>query len=767
MSRSERMHRSRLRVASIAVIASVALVLSGCSLLPGQATPKATPLVATIPATHQQVEVSAPTLSAPQLAGLESVGKLSAAVLGVPVQLSTKGSLPKSGAVLTRTYAAPLPKGATATFAYWNADLGAWLPVASTMSQDRRTVSATVHHFSFWDDFVVGADPAVSSFRAAVGKAGQKLGDFTAAFGRSVSAADAEVQKVVGEGADQLYELTGQLFSVRADAPKCSPPDPVWTKSVTYIQDDTSNPIRFCAGTNGGDLEVKAVANRGYAFPWSTAAKPDSITYSGDEQGFETALHAAAASDQDLANSFTQLTNHGQLILPGQTVTLDFPYSAAKGIKGYAPIVTVSEPNIPGFIAGWATAGLMKSGYALDESGVSAFIAVAACGDDVLHAKSWQVGSKALLDCADASTDVAVHAVEGGLLGAGVAKSAALSTAKDLLGKIAWFTVIFTAAQNVFDYTADRAEPSGARTVHFTLNPNYHPAPTVTAAQLQSIEAPAMCKRPAGKLVNGELPVADPDQNGETGLAGNPQGGQTFVATGVSPALPDGVVGVAFGCGAGGVGWPEVIGFYDQNLKLIGSQNLGDLDQQEHSDLSALTFSGGVFHATWTTNNYCHTGADTSVPRSADFTVGADGTVQVSNSVTGASTQPCDDSDADIMSSVLQQTCSSQFASVTNLIDELYGFTAAQRSEIGEHMETPGGSCAQAFSLFQNDVASLTSGLTAAAAADCPSVPVQTQALDKITDPGTISILQDDLTTGDCSQFQKDYQAILNGTFEG
>jgi hypothetical protein len=166
-------------------------------------------------------------------------------------------------------------------------------------------------------------------------------------------------------------------------------------------------------------------------------------------------------------------------------------------------------------------------------------------------------------------------------------------------------------------------------------------APIVTTTQVKSVEAPPMCGRPAGKLVNGSLPVADPLVNGSTILAVNAQK-KTMVATGVSSAFPDGVVGIVFSCSAGGVEWPNVVGFYDHKLKPVASQDVAHLDNQEHSDVQALTFSRGKFHAVWLTNDSCHYGADDSVPRSADFGVDASGKVKVSNSVTGKSSQPCD-----------------------------------------------------------------------------------------------------------------------------
>ena len=70
----------------------------------------------------------------------------------VPARVTLTGApLPSGGAVLARRLANPIPEGRSAALAFWDEHLDVWVPVQSSVSADRRTVSAHVSHFSFWD----------------------------------------------------------------------------------------------------------------------------------------------------------------------------------------------------------------------------------------------------------------------------------------------------------------------------------------------------------------------------------------------------------------------------------------------------------------------------------------------------------------------------------------------------------------------------------------------------------------------------------------
>jgi len=163
-------------------------------------------------------------------------------------------------------------------------------------------------------------------------------------------------------------------------------------------------------------------------------------------------------------------------------------------------------------------------------------------------------------------------------------------------------------------------------------------APAIDTAQLGSVTAPAMCDRPEGQLVDGKLPVADPDHNGGTEIIGYANGDPSY-AVGANATMPGGVVAVVFTCSTGGVGWPNVIGLYGiegGSLKLVGSIDLAKIDDQEHSNVMTMEFTDVALHLVWRTNDpsvNCPV-SDTPVWRSGDFVLSGSGAVTLRNSQT-------------------------------------------------------------------------------------------------------------------------------------
>lgn len=133
-----------------------------------------------------------------------------------------------------------------------------------------------------------------------------------------------------------------------------------------------------------------------------------------------------------------------------------------------------------------------------------------------------------------------------------------------------------------------------AVTVTVTARPDT--PPQVTDQVLENLTAPSMCERPPGKLVDGRLPGVPEDQ-GETVLAKNADKKYVWSQSTDPQASPSLVV--AFSCGAGGVEWPNVLGFFGVHGDLLGSYDLADIDGTEHSDVSSIEYRGGLFHVEW------------------------------------------------------------------------------------------------------------------------------------------------------------------------
>lgn len=195
-----------------------------------------------------KVSISSPELTAAQTGAVKAWSAQIPLAVGRPVRISTPAPLPAAGARITRTYAEPLPAGSAATLAYYDAALGAWEAVPSTLATDRRSVTAVVHHFSLWIDIASGAGKAWTTLSNGVQNA-----------------------------ADWAYYQVGKVFDTRVGAPSCSGGKPVWLSSVTYIAYDRNNPLLFCNGTDPKQSElavIKARVNRGIGFDATVSGTP-------------------------------------------------------------------------------------------------------------------------------------------------------------------------------------------------------------------------------------------------------------------------------------------------------------------------------------------------------------------------------------------------------------------------------------------------------------------------------------------------------------
>lgn len=168
--------------------------------------------------------------------------------------------------------------------------------------------------------------------------------------------------------------------------------------------------------------------------------------------------------------------------------------------------------------------------------------------------------------------------------------------------------------------------PPTPSTVTVTATVTAEPAspPAITDQVLENLTAPPMCQRQSGRLVDGKLPGI-PAGDGETGLAMNADKKYVWAQSTDPQASPSLVV--AFSCNAGGVEWPNVLGFFGVHGDLLGSYDLGDIDRLEHSKVSSIDYRGGLFHVEWAA--YEGAGSGTCVEtepdlESADFYV-ADG----------------------------------------------------------------------------------------------------------------------------------------------
>ena len=215
---------SKSRHSLVAIVVIVAVVLSGCTSTSSKPRTSTSPYLGTARTTAaspapgadatgrtravavgstQRVAITASPMTGVQRTAIKATwGDSTTIFVGESVLITTTAPLPAEGIKITRSYRRPIPVGSAAALAYWDAALGAWHAVPSSISADRRTVMATVHHLSVWTDFtgaIAGTAKGVDSFAA--------------------------------NAADWAYYQVGKVFDTRVDAPACSTPDPAWVQS--------------------------------------------------------------------------------------------------------------------------------------------------------------------------------------------------------------------------------------------------------------------------------------------------------------------------------------------------------------------------------------------------------------------------------------------------------------------------------------------------------------------------------------------------------
>lgn len=182
-----------------------------------------------------------------------------------------------------------------------------------------------------------------------------------------------------------------------------------------------------------------------------------------------------------------------------------------------------------------------------------------------------------------------------GRLAACLAAALALTSCSLLPGTGQSTTAPFTVPSASVPAQSPATSPSEAPTASETptLTPTPTPTPArpavadVTLATLTTAEVPANCELPAQRLVNGKTTKGSP---GEGGLVLD-QGRYAFVdlaGLGYKQGL------VAYGCNAGGVGWPEHLLLIGDGGRLLASYDLGKVDKKQHATVTGITAGNPV-----------------------------------------------------------------------------------------------------------------------------------------------------------------------------
>lgn len=279
---------------------------------------------------------------------------------GEPVEIILpEADVPAEGVTISRRLDRPLAADERGHLAYWDERSGLWTPVPTTISSDRLTLTATVDHLSWWDDFVYGI---------------------------------------------------ADVFAERVDAPTCDGAPPEWVDDVIFL-DDRNGPVRWCAGRDPQRpdvLVVKLALNRAYGGAVTTAVPADwtwnAVFPSGGPSDVLTQLYTGALLLPGIAQ--------GSLLVPGgREAHFGFTEDQVRR-AGTRPLVTVAAD--PAFVvAGLTLDALLGS----TEDGVGAAVVTMVAAADctsafagTVSALDWPGAASAALGCLTDQREALVQA---------------------------------------------------------------------------------------------------------------------------------------------------------------------------------------------------------------------------------------------------------------------------------------------------------------------------------------------------------------------
>ncbi len=438
-------HMGGVSARALVWVTSGVVLMGGCSLWPQPST--APPVTAPVVAGRTEVgdagssvsglSISEVSLGTKEMRDLSGWGDLPMAV-GRPSEIRIDGAIPPAGLRITRRYEKPLPPGATATLAYFSTDLDSWVAASSELAPDRTSVSAVVHHLSWWTDFVSGSQAAMKS-----------MGD--AAVG----------------AADWAYYNVGKVFDTRVEPPQCSSKKPQWVDTTTFIETHRNNSILFCIGRDEAKpelLTIKARVNRGFGFIAETTAKP-SWTYNSsfERNDLEAAWSTVAELDKDLATSVRRSTSDGRMTAPGQEFSFGLSEAEARKQASYGALKMNPQPVLPFLVT---TLGqLVGTDMTSKADGyVAAVMATAKCSKDVAAASDAGTLTRAALSCLSGIDETLAKQLAQYLLKRGVKDAGRL--AGKIVGRASLYLACMGPVFNGMNYWAEQSLEDSARTVN-------------------------------------------------------------------------------------------------------------------------------------------------------------------------------------------------------------------------------------------------------------------------------------------------------------
>lgn len=400
------------------------------------------------------------TLEGPVADGLTELGTVSDMVFGTPVEIELKAEMPASGATLARTYAAPLPEGVAVTFAFWDEEYQVWTAVPTTLSNDRRTATAVVQHFSLWNDFIAGSKEALTRVRDAASKAGQTVSTWAGDVVKG--AAD-----TVSTAAEATYWSAGNIFSTRVELPECDLATPNWVVDLP-TGFDPNDQVRFCAGHDAAHPEllvVKARPNRGYGFPVVLTTEAQWEYNSTHNASLTEVIATVGQVDAVIGESVSELLNNGRFVGAGDEISFGIAPSALRDYESEF-LLELPSPTVPQYIFSTISQLVAAWGVSEAEGTLAAAIVVAHCLSKLGSQVDIGTAASTVMTCATSASDVFVSTLEKSLIAQGHRK---LEVGK-LLGKISMALWVIPAVVTVAEYASDALYPRDVRALKITVD---------------------------------------------------------------------------------------------------------------------------------------------------------------------------------------------------------------------------------------------------------------------------------------------------------
>ncbi|MEV7649146.1 hypothetical protein [Arthrobacter sp. NPDC089319] len=250
------------RSARAVIVAIVfALSVSSCTPAPNKnevgvaraVTQEGTDVAVSFPG-HPELQAEIEPKRVTEETSLEGIESLE--VSGIVDLTLSAGTFPATGATISFTRNTPIPGKGKSFIAHFDEESGLWDPIATSVSADRRTLTATIEHFSKY------------SIIDAVGDVWASLLNWD------------------GEAQSKLFNGIGQLLGTHATQPQCEGDVPEW--AAPTFMDHLNNPVLWCSGSasdNPDVLVIKAALNRNYAGFFRSAVIPE---YSIDSEEIQS-----------------------------------------------------------------------------------------------------------------------------------------------------------------------------------------------------------------------------------------------------------------------------------------------------------------------------------------------------------------------------------------------------------------------------------------------------------------------------------------------